>query len=137
MHKKIVFGFVGTVLALAGCMTAPTGPSVFALPGRDKTLEDFTADDGRCRQYANERVGTVAQDSALDMQRRYDTAYIQCMYAAGHRVPVAGFFAGPPPGSPPPVPPPGSSAPPAAVAPPVPYVPPPPPPSTPPPPARN
>ncbi|HMM55053.1 MAG TPA: glycine zipper family protein [Candidatus Desulfobacillus sp.] len=26
------------------------------------------------------------------LQRRYDNAYIQCMYAKGHRVPVAGNF---------------------------------------------
>ena len=127
---------IASGLVLAACMTAPTGPSIFALPGRDRTLEQFTADDGRCRQHANERVGVVAQDSALDTQRRYDTAYIQCMYAAGHRVPVAGVFASPPPGSPPP-PPVGPPSAPGALTPP--YVPPPPAPSTPPrpPPAQN
>ena len=123
------------LFALAGCMTAPTGPTIFALPGRDKALEQFTADDGRCRQYATERVGAVAQDNAVDMQRRYDTAYIQCMYAAGHKVPVAGIFASQPPGAPPPPPAPSASGPPAGpLAPPVPYVPPPPPSAAPPPP---
>jgi hypothetical protein len=32
----------------------------------------------------------AAQGSAYDVQRRYDYAYIQCMYAAGDRVPVRG-----------------------------------------------
>ncbi|KVD74482.1 hypothetical protein WS62_05480 [Burkholderia sp. ABCPW 14] len=66
----------------------------------------------------------AAQGSAYDVQRRYDYAYLQCMYAAGDRVPVpgrvrrgydgyGGYEGGgyapntppPPPGSPPPPPP--------------------------------
>src|ERR1700682_2380074 len=31
---------------------------------------------------------TAAQGSAYDVQRRYDYAYLQCMYANGNRVPV-------------------------------------------------
>lgn len=30
--------------------------------------------------------------SAYEAQRRYDHAYLQCMYAKGHRVPVSGHF---------------------------------------------
>ena len=86
-------------------------------------------------------AGTGAADvSARGAQRRYDIAFLQCMYAKGHRVPVSGRFTPsrsseygsppaantpapsgnpppsanvppPPPGSPPP-PPPGSVAPP-------------------------
>lgn len=42
-------------------------------------------------------VGSAAgagagQSSAYATQQRYDHAYIQCMYAAGHRVPVRGEF---------------------------------------------
>jgi len=58
----------------------------------------------------------AAQTSAYGTQRRYDFAYLQCMYATGHRVPVSGrYVAGraerhrvpppPPPGAPPPPPP--------------------------------
>lgn len=62
-------------------------------------------------------AGTGAADaSARGTQRRYDFGYQQCMYAKGHRVPVAGKFtasqqqteySAPPPGSypPPPAPP--------------------------------
>lgn len=40
-------------------------------------------------------VGSVAGSGAADaswsgLQRRYDFAYVQCMYANGHRVPVIG-----------------------------------------------
>lgn len=65
----------------------------------------------------------AAQVSATGMQRRYDHAYVQCMYAQGHRVPVSGQFSGgyssgyraappvPPPAGTPPPPPPGVYAP--------------------------
>jgi hypothetical protein len=67
-------------------------------------------------------VGSMAgagagQSSAYDLQRRYDHAYVQCMYAKGESVPVSGrsmssptYSAAPlpppPPGPPPPPPPP-------------------------------
>lgn len=62
----------------------------------------------------------AAQGSAYDVQRRYDYAYLQCMYANGDRIPVQGRMRTiqpsdgggyvtapppPPPGSPPPPPP--------------------------------
>src|SRR5450759_4694162 len=64
----------------------------------------------------------AAEGSAYGLQRRYDYAYIQCMYAKGHKVPVSGnltssnpnpaapYTPPPPPGSPPP-PPPGTPPP--------------------------
>lgn len=70
-------------------------------------------------------VGTgSAEQSGYGAQRRYDNAYMQCMYAKGHRVPVTGRFTTstpgaapaaraatppPPPGTPPPRPPAGSA----------------------------
>lgn len=62
-------------------------------------------------------VGTGAADhSSYNLQRRYNVAYIQCMYAKGHKVPVSGRLMS------------SNPSPPAA------YTPPPPPPGTPPPP---
>jgi len=66
-----------------------------------------------------------ASQSWYTTQQRYDMAYIQCMYAKGHRVPVSGQFS-PQTLTPPPLPP--SSAPPAHIPPPPPGSPPPPPP---------
>lgn len=34
----------------------------------------------------------TAQVSGYEVQRRYDNAFIQCMYARGHRVPVSGHY---------------------------------------------
>jgi hypothetical protein len=62
-------------------------------------------------------IGTdTANASSYGVQRHYDNAYTQCMYAKGHRVPVSGHIEqqptyNPPPASPagypPPPPPPG------------------------------
>jgi len=155
------------LLALAGCATVPSGPSVMVLPGSTKTFDQFRADDAGCRQYALAQVGGVSAEfamtdstarsaalgtavgavagaaidgshgaaagaatgllfgtlagtgvgsvSAYEAQRRYDHAFVQCMYASGHRVPVYGELiqsnqrapvapapAYPPPGTPPP-----------------------------------
>jgi hypothetical protein len=69
---------------------------------------------------AGSLVGTgAASGSMYAVQERFDIAYIQCMYAKGHQVPVSGQFSTaappraeppashippPPPGSPPPAP---------------------------------
>lgn len=98
-------------LLLAAC--APAGPRVLVLPGSGRTFEQFTADDAACRDWASRQEGARSQS-------RYDVAYMQCMYARGHRVPVAGGGSGytgatpatpagvpPPPAGQPPPPPPG------------------------------
>lgn len=62
----------------------------------------------------------AAQGSAYDIQRRYDYAYLQCMYATGNRVPVpggmsgggGGGYGGAPRAAPPPMPPAGVQPPP-------------------------
>lgn len=43
-------------LALAACATVPAGPSITALRGSQKTAEQFSADDTRCRAVVNQRL---------------------------------------------------------------------------------
>jgi hypothetical protein len=165
-----LLAFVG--VAVAGCATFPTGPSVMALPGSRMSFDQFRADDYACRGYASQSIGGesaqqaaersavtsaavgtavgavagaamggrdgaavgagagllfgsvagagAAEASGHSLQQRYDIAYTQCMYAKGHKVPVAGRFTSgrppytppPPPGSQPPPPPPHGSYPP-------------------------
>ncbi len=167
---SIVFSTT-VILAVSGCVSLPTGPSVMVLPGTGLSFDQFRNDDAVCQQYAYFQVGgTTANQAAVDSgvtsaavgtalgaaagaalgggrgaaigagtglvggslvgtgaagssmyatQDRYDVAYIQCMYAKGHQVPVSGQFSGaipqqaapptsnippPPPGSPPPPP---------------------------------
>jgi hypothetical protein len=73
----------------------------------------------------------AAQGSAYEVQRRYDYAYLQCMYGHGDRVPMrGGMMSAPPPGgvySTAPPPPPGMQPPPDMPPPPAGMPPPPPP----------
>jgi hypothetical protein len=169
MKKNIVF--LCSLLILAGCATAPVGPSVLVLQGSNKTFDEFSRDDVACRDYALRQIGgkspgKTSQEASINSavigtavgaaagaalggrdgaavgagtgllfgsvagsesgryergtsQTMYDHAYIQCMYGAGHRVPVpAGMFSteqkpapkAPAPGSPPPPPPPQQPA---------------------------
>jgi hypothetical protein len=48
----------------------------------------------------------AAETSAYGLQRRYDYAFVQCMYAKGHKVPVSGRFTSAAPAYAPPPPPP-------------------------------
>lgn len=143
MSTRLTCGILAGALMLAGCVTAPTGPAVMALPGTTKSFDQFRADDVACRDYAQYSLGPaehVASDTAnanavggaalgaatgaiigaasgqagpgaaigagagllfggiagansagysnYGMQRRYDMAYLQCMYAKGNQVPL-------------------------------------------------
>lgn len=130
------------LLALTGCETLPTGPSVLVLPAPGKPFDQFQMEDLRCREWSGQRagsaqevsdqntakgavVGTVvgtgigallgaatghagtgaalgagsglligtasgadaSHYSAREAQRRYDHAYLQCMYTYGNQIP--------------------------------------------------
>jgi hypothetical protein len=79
---------VATVVLSTGCATAPRGPSVQVLPGTGKPFEQFQADVEVCRGWAAQQVKGAFMDApSWEVQRRYDNAYVQCMYAKGHQVP--------------------------------------------------
>ena len=141
-------------LLLGACVTVPTSPSVVALPGNNKSFDQFQADAFACQQFAYQSVGGSAEQAnnyaasnavagtALgaaagaiigsatgnagagaaigagtgllfgsaagsnayyggyyEVQRRYDGAYMQCMYAKGNQIPVRGpaHYRTPPP----------------------------------------
>ncbi|MGH7041094.1 MAG: glycine zipper family protein [Acetobacteraceae bacterium] len=51
-------GALGVALALGACAVAPpTGPTVMALPGKDKSFATFRREDAGCRQYADQQIG--------------------------------------------------------------------------------
>jgi len=83
------------MFAATGCITLPTGPNVMALPGMGVSFDHFRNDDTVCELYAGTQVGSGTSSlsgSEYEIQQRYDVAYVQCMYAKGHRVPVSGPF---------------------------------------------
>ena len=96
---------IAAAVLIAGCASTPTGPSVMVLAGSGKTIEQFQTDDGTCRQLASQEVAKTSGGD-VPAQQRYDMAYMQCMYAKGHQVPVpggrSGYNSSAPPTSPPP-----------------------------------
>lgn len=82
-RRAAVFEVSALVLAAAFLTACASGPHVRTLPGKDKTLDQFHADDGACR-------GWAAQQSRAASGWPYDMAYLQCMYAMGHQIPVTG-----------------------------------------------
>ncbi len=102
----------------SGMNSAAVGAVVGALTGAAVGGHPGAAVGAGVGLLAGSVAGTGAgQASGYDSQRRYDNAYIQCMYANGERVPVSGRMASgparafnpprppPPPGYPPPPPP--------------------------------
>jgi hypothetical protein len=108
---------IAAVSLLSGCTTVPVAPSVMALPGTGKSLEQFHADDTVCRQWATQQdqatAAAAAQSYGSGMRQRwYDMAYLQCMYAKGNQIPGVAVGSPPPPGAPaPPASPPPVQAP--------------------------
>jgi hypothetical protein len=101
---------LGVLLLLPACATLPTGPNVLVLPGAGTSLEAFQRDDRECQDYAAQQLptGAPAGTRAATLQWRYDMAYVQCMYAKGHRVPDGTRPPPPPQTTPPPLNPPRS-----------------------------
>jgi len=105
----------------SGVRSAALGTAVGALAGAAMGGRDGAGVGAGVGLLAGTAVGANAgQSSGYGSQRRYDNAYIQCMYAKGERVPVTGqmmeparsyapppssAYPPPPPGSPPPPPP--------------------------------
>lgn len=51
-------------VSLVGCATAPTAPTVLALPGKNKTFAQFQQDDFNCRNYAQSVIGGTTPGQA-------------------------------------------------------------------------
>jgi len=141
--RSLIFPSLAVAL-LAGCVTVPSGPAVMVMPGPQKSFDQFRADEGDCRNYAQAVLGgpnagqgandaaaanavagaalgavagailgsvtghagngaaigagtgllfgsaagsNTAGYSSFALQRQYDGAYMQCMYARGNQMP--------------------------------------------------
>ena len=105
----------------SGVKSAAAGAAVGALAGAAMGGRDGAGVGAGVGLLAGSAAGSnAAQATGYGSQRRYDNAYIQCMYAKGERVPVSGQMAPAPAYSPapspsigyPPPPPPGYPPPP-------------------------
>ncbi|HTF99599.1 MAG TPA: YMGG-like glycine zipper-containing protein [Nitrospirota bacterium] len=59
-----MIGSAIAILALVGCVTVPTGPSVMVLPPQGKPFDVFRAEDASCRQWARQQIGLSPQEVA-------------------------------------------------------------------------
>lgn len=110
--RQYALGQVGGVSANQGATTAGVGSAVLGTAVGAAAGAAFGGGNGAAVGAGAGLLGGsaigmgAAQGSAYDIQRRYDYAYVQCMYAAGERVPMpAGVYDntlprwyGPPPG---------------------------------------
>src|SRR5512135_1814797 len=60
----LLCGSLLVALALSGCATLPTGPSVMVLPTAGKPFEQFQTEDASCRQWAGQQIGLSPQETA-------------------------------------------------------------------------
>jgi outer membrane lipoprotein SlyB len=64
MNLKSTSLFVLPLLAMAGCVSVPNGPSVTAYPGSGKSFDQFRADDVDCRNFAQYQNGNASDAQA-------------------------------------------------------------------------
>src|SRR5579871_3334039 len=58
---------LASVFALGACVVPPpAGPTVAVMPGQGKSMEQFQADDGNCRNFAQSRIGTTPAEAATN-----------------------------------------------------------------------
>ena len=63
-HSIFAAAFLGV---LAGCAaTIPNGPSVAVMPAPGKPFDVFVAEDNVCRQFAQQSIGTSANQAATE-----------------------------------------------------------------------
>jgi len=89
----------------SGMKSAAVGAAVGALAGAAMGGRDSAGVGAGTGLLVGSLAGASAgESSGRDLQRRYDSAYLQCMYAKGERVPVSGRLISEPPrvSSPPP-----------------------------------
>ena len=98
----------------SGVKSAAIGAGIGALAGAAMGGHQGAGAGAGMGLIAGSAIGASSgQASGYGSQRRYDNAYIQCMYAKGDRVPVSGQFTpGQAPAYSPPPPPPGYASPP-------------------------
>ncbi len=64
MARALAGYAAAAALALGGCVSVPSGPSMLVLPGTGKNFEQFRADDLACRNYAYAHAGARTPDQA-------------------------------------------------------------------------
>jgi outer membrane lipoprotein SlyB len=61
MKTRTIIATIAGAALLSGCVTPPMGPTIPVMPGPNKSLEAFQADETVCEQYASQRVAGGAE----------------------------------------------------------------------------
>jgi hypothetical protein len=61
MKTRTIIAAIAGAALLSGCVTPPMGPTIPVMPGPNKSLEAFQADETVCEQYASQRVAGGAE----------------------------------------------------------------------------
>ena len=59
-RRATLAGALAAALLLHGCAATPTAPAVLVLPGARSSMPQYQADDGACRQFAQQQVAPAA-----------------------------------------------------------------------------
>lgn len=85
-HSRIAAGLVA-VIALAGCVERPSGPTVAVMPGPGKSFDAFQTDQAVCKGYADQQI-SGQEDRANNMQ--LGTAVLGTVLGAGLGAAIGG-----------------------------------------------
>jgi hypothetical protein len=64
-RQLVAVAFVMPVV-ICGCSSIPTGPSVAVMPAPGKPFDLFVAEERECRQFAQQSIGTTANQAATE-----------------------------------------------------------------------
>lgn len=85
-YARIAAGLMAAV-ALAGCVSTPTGPTVAVMPGAGKSFDAFQADDAVCKNFAQQSVGNSANGAN---NQEIGTAILGTVLGAGLGAAIGG-----------------------------------------------
>jgi len=86
-RSKLIPAVCAALMLLAGCNTAPQGPTVAVMPAPNKPFEVFQQDQQICTQFAQDSIGNAQQQ--LNNQQ-FATAAVTTVLGAGLGAAIGG-----------------------------------------------
>ncbi len=74
---------LASLLLVTGCVQAPIGPTVAVMPGPNKPFDAFQADQGLCRQFADQEIGGGAQAAQTETNQALIGTGVGALLGAG------------------------------------------------------
>ena len=77
---------LASLLLVTGCVQAPIGPTVAVMPGPNKPFDAFQADQGLCRQFADQEIGGGAQAAQTETNQALIGTGVGALLGAGAEI---------------------------------------------------